>query len=187
MKTIRAFIAVALPDEAKEALGRTSAALDRRLPAQSVRWVRPDRMHVTLRFLGDTAVAQLPAIAAELDRLAAAHDPFDLFLAGLGCFPNPKRPRVIWVGLDGEKVRLQALKRGLDERLAALDWERGNRPFQPHLTLGRVKAWQRGTAIDWGIEVEQVAVPVTAVRLIESRLHPQGPEYVIQHTSRLHR
>lgn len=185
MTTIRAFIAIDLPEAARAALGEASQTVAAQLPERSVRWVRPERMHLTLRFLGDTAVAKLPAIADAIDGLAAHHAPFEMALGGLGCFPNRKRPRVIWAGLDGNPAPLLALKQGLDAVLEPLGWPREDRPFRPHLTIGRVKDGRRLRGIAWGAEVERVVVPVTAVVLIESELTRSGPIYTQKHAGQL--
>lgn len=178
-------MAIALPDEVRAALGQVSETLAGQMPPRAVRWVKPDLMHVTLRFLGDTAVTQLPTIASELDRITARHAPLQLQVAGLGCFPNRKRPRVIWAGLQGEVTAVQSLTRDIDAILEPLGWARETRPFQPHLTLGRVKDSRKLQGVEWGAEVEEMGVPVTAVHFIESRLTPQGPVYSIYHTSSL--
>ncbi|HNS40623.1 MAG TPA: RNA 2',3'-cyclic phosphodiesterase, partial [Promineifilum sp.] len=120
MAVIRAFIAVQLPVEVKEALGNVSRTLDSQVTRGAVRWVRPEQMHLTLRFLGDTDVQSLPAVQAALDAVATGYKPFTLQLEGIGCFPNARRPRVIWVGLAGDESRLHALKTALDEQLASL-------------------------------------------------------------------
>lgn len=186
MKTIRAFIAVHLPDEAKTALGEVSRKLAAQLPPKSVRWVKPDQMHLTLRFLGATAVTQLSTIAAELDRVTAQQASFTLRLHELGCFPNRKRPRVIWVGLQGGERALPALKQAIDDCLAPLGWPVEDRPFQAHLTLGRVNDGRLLQGVLWQAEVDRVLVPVTAVHLVESQLRPGGPIYTVRHTSYLY-
>jgi len=185
VKKIRAFIAIELPATARSALAQASQQLARQLPAGSVRWVKPERMHLTLRFLGDTAVTQLPALAAQLDELAARHAPFNLRLDKLGCFPHCKRPRVIWAGLTGNVAALSTLKQDLDTRLVSLGWEEEERPFQAHLTLGRVKNSRAVSQVKWGIEMEKAEMGVTAVHLIESQLQRSGPIYTIRHTSHL--
>ena len=185
VKKIRAFIAIELPAAARLALAQASQQLARQLPAGSVRWVKPERMHLTLRFLGDTAVTQLPALAAQLDELAARHAPFNLRLDKLGCFPHCKRPRVIWAGLTGNVAALSTLKQDLDARLVSLGWEEEERPFQAHLTLGRVKNSRAVSQVKWGIEMEKAEMGVTAVHLIESQLQRSGPIYTIRHTSHL--
>ncbi len=187
MKTKRMFIAITLPAAARAELGHVAALLARQVPGRSVRWVKPDLIHLTLRFLGDTAVSQLPLITHALDQAAAKHAPFSLRLNALGCFPNRKRPRVIWVGLDGEMAPARALKRGIDEVLQPMGWARENRPFRAHLTLGRVKDGRKLRGIEWESVVEKVLVPVTAVHLIESQLRSGGPVYTVRHTSDLGR
>ncbi len=185
MERIRAFIALPLADEAKRVLAGVSQALSAQMPPGCARWVRPDRIHLTLRFLGDTAVTLLPDLATNLDRLAQQHPPFDLRLHELGCFPNRKRPRVIWVGLAGDTKTLLSLKSGLDERLVPLGWAREGRPYRAHLTLGRVKDSRRLSRIKWGADVDRFHVPVRELHLIESQLHRAGPIYTTRHRSRL--
>jgi len=184
-ETIRAFIAVPLPEAITQHLGQVSQQLDQSLPRRAVRWVKPDRMHLTLRFLGETAVSQLDPIAQQLDALAAAHASFTMQLGSLGCFPNARRPRVIWTGLEGEEKRLQALKQDLDARLAPLGWEVEKRPFSAHLTLGRVKDRRKVKSLDLGLAVDSLLLPVTAVHLIQSDLRPAGPVYTVQHRAQL--
>ncbi|MCP4423292.1 MAG: RNA 2',3'-cyclic phosphodiesterase [Chloroflexi bacterium] len=184
-KMIRAFIAISLPEDVRAELGLVSETLAGQMPPRVVRWVKPSLMHVTLRFLGDTAVSQLPLISSELDRIAACHAPINLHVGGLGCFPNRKRPRVIWAGLRGDMTAVQALKRDIDAILEPLGWKREKRPFRPHLTLGRVKDGRKLRGIEWGTEVKRMVVLATAVHLIESQLQPDGPVYTVRHTSRL--
>ncbi|HEY1408673.1 MAG TPA: RNA 2',3'-cyclic phosphodiesterase, partial [Promineifilum sp.] len=109
MTTLRTFIALPLPDEAKVVLRSVTQALSVRVPDKAVRFVRPEQVHLTLRFLGDTNVDQLPAIMDVVDRIADGRAPILLQLDEVGCFPNVQRPRVIWVGLTGEINQLQAL------------------------------------------------------------------------------
>ncbi len=182
---IRAFVAIEMPPAVRAELGLISGVLAGQATPGSVRWVKPDLLHLTLRFLGDTAVAKLPAIAAALDNAVGQTAPFTLHLGQLGCFPNARRPRVIWVGLDGDRRSLLALKQGVDAVLAPLGWAAEERPFQAHLTVGRVNDGRLVGALDWETVVKQVAVPVTAVHLIESQLQRSGPIYTVRHTSRL--
>jgi 2'-5' RNA ligase len=185
METIRAFMAVTLPEAVQCELGLAAEVLAGRVAPRAVRWVKPERVHITLRFLGDTAVAKLPAITQIMDEAARRHAPLTLHLRGTGCFPNAKRPRVVWVGLGGELAELAALKQDVDAGLVPLGWEMERRPFRPHLTLGRVKDAKKVRGVSWEIGVKEEAVLVTAVHLIESQLTRQGPIYTIRHTSRL--
>jgi len=153
MEKIRTFIALTLPDGAREALGAVSQELAPQVPEKSVKWVTPERIHLTLRFLGDTAVDKLDDVAKGLDTVAAASAPFTLHLDQLGCFPNERRPRVIWVGVRGATEEAAALKGAIDRMLAPLGWEPEKRSFHPHLTLGRVKRHHRQIALPWGSPV----------------------------------
>ncbi|MCB9444755.1 MAG: RNA 2',3'-cyclic phosphodiesterase [Ardenticatenaceae bacterium] len=179
------FIAIALPEDVRAVLGQVNDRLAAQVPPRAVRWVKPELMHVTLRFLGDTAVSLIPTIAAELDRAAAQQPKFQLTVKGLGCFPNRKRPRVIWAGLQGDVAQADALAAAINAFLSPMGWEVEERPFQPHLTLGRVNDSRKVQQIDWGMRIEEKVVAVTAVHLIESQLRPSGPVYTVRHTSHL--
>lgn len=184
-KPIRAFIAIHLPDDVKEYLGNLTDKLAETVPPRTVRWVRPDRMHLTLRFLGDTDVALLPALERALDATAAQHRPFTLQLNGFGCFPNCRRPRVLWAGVDGDLAQAAGVKAALDTALAPLGWEEEDRPFRPHLTLGRVNDARQLASQKWPVAIESLAIPAQAIHLIESELTPQGPIYTVRHSSAL--
>lgn len=184
-KTIRAFAAIDLPDEVKAALDEVGSTLAGGTSPGAVRWVKPGLLHLTVRFLGDTAVSQLPAVTAALDEVAAAHAPLAMTLSELGCFPNRRRPRVIWAGVRGDVTAAKALKKAVDEALVPLGWEMEDRPFRTHITLGRVKDNRAARDLDWETPLPELAFPVTAVHLIESQLTPDGPIYTIRHTSPL--
>jgi 2'-5' RNA ligase len=184
-KVIRAFIAVYLLDSVKVALDKIGQTLAAQVPPGSVRWVKPALMHLTMRFLGDTAVAQLPALTAGLDQIAAGQAAFTLYLDRLGCFPNEKRPRVIWVGLGGADDAVQKLSRAIEAHVVALGWKQEGRPFQAHLTLGRVNDGRQLAGLKWDVPVARLAVPVMAVHLVESQLRPSGPLYTTRHSSEL--
>jgi 2'-5' RNA ligase len=182
-ETIRAFIAVQLPSDVKQEMGLVADVLAGQIPERSVRWVKPDLMHITLRFLGETAVSKLDAISQAMDNAAKNQAPLKLHLYGTGCFPNIKRPRVIWVGLAGQVPELAGFKRNLDGGLVDLGWEMEKRPFKPHLTLGRVKDAKKLRGLSWDVDVKEKEIPVTAVCLIESQLTSQGPIYTVRHTA----
>ena len=184
MSTIRTFIAIHLPTDVKAALDDVARHLDSRVPRGAIRWVRPEQMHLTLRFLGDTDTGKLPAIQAAMDAVAAGNTPFEMHLESVGCFPNPRRPRIIWVGLVGEDARLSALKKALDEALIPLGRPLENKPFRAHLTLGRVKDERSAAGIDWTTDVPPLALTVSALHLIESELRPNGPVYTERYVSR---
>jgi 2'-5' RNA ligase len=182
---IRAFIAIHLPQEVKAYLGRLSADLARQVPQRSVRWVKPERMHLTLRFLGDMDQKLLPDLGRALDEITANRRPFNLHLEGFGCFPNCKRPRILWAGTGGDIEIAASLKKDIDESLIPFDWEPETRPFRPHLTIGRIKDSRKVVEQRWPHEVEPVPIHVVEVHLIESELTPAGPIYTVRHSSSL--
>ena len=178
-KQKRIFIAVPLPDAVKNALHAVCAKLQQQFARGTVRWVQPDNMHLTLRFLGDTAVSQISPLITQLDHLNSK--PIRLELSHLGCFPNRDRPRVLWVGLQGEVTRLEQLKKQVDQNLAMLGWPPETKAYKPHLTVGRVKDARKVAEVRWGGAVEAVHFQVTAVHLIQSDLQKNGPVYTTLH------
>lgn len=182
MTDIRAFIAIDLSDEARAVLADVVKMLTARTP-RGVKWVGPDRMHLTLRFLGATPTEQLQALRHTLDDVARQQRPFTLSLDALGCFPNERKPRIIWIGLRDGLRPLQTLREGLDESLQPLGWTADDRPFHPHLTLGRVKDHRARVDLPWGQGVAPAEIPVSEIVLYESQLRPDGPRYIVRHTS----
>lgn len=182
---LRLFIAIDLPEMVKDELLRAAAQMGRQLPDRAVRWVKPEQMHLTLRFLGDTAVSQLPDLQNQLTQLTSQYTPFRLHLNGVGAFPNRKRPRVVWVGLGGDVAQLQTMQVALEDRVVALGWSREKRPFSPHVTLGRVKDAKKVQALNWGVDLAKMDFAVTAVQLVQSELRPSGAVYTMRHLAKL--
>lgn len=188
---IRLFIAIELPDDVQRALGRVQHELQRQLPDRLVRWTRPAGIHLTLKFLGDTPAAQVPAIAQGIATAAAAFAPCPLTVAGLGCFPHAHQPRVLWVGLSELPRSLLGLQRAVDLQMSRLNFAREERAFAPHLTLGRVQ--ERATAAERAtltavLARTQVGVlgtmTVNAVTLFQSQLQAGGAIYTaLAHSS----
>lgn len=136
---IRAFVAIPLPEDVLDQLGRLQRKLEVDLPPGSIRWVDRDGIHLTLKFLGDTERKKLPEITAALSAVAHHAPPCTLTVKGLGCFPNPRRPRVLWVGVEEPAGILAALQDAIEEVMTPFGYERERRSFHPHLTLGRVR------------------------------------------------
>jgi 2'-5' RNA ligase len=135
----RIFIATPLPAAACAAVEALVAGVRANADPgeREVRWVRLDGLHVTLRFIGPTAEARIPE-AIEAIRAAAASDgPFEAGLDGAGAFPNPIRPRTLWLGIGAGAEELTRLTAAVDRELAARGWPPDERPFRPHLTLAR--------------------------------------------------
>ena len=182
---LRTFIAVKLTDDALAALARLSDALAERWPPRSVRWVPPQNIHLTLRFLGATDPDLVPALGAGLDAAASDSAPFMLRLEGLGTFPDLRRPRVIWVGLQDSQERLVRLKEAVDRMVRPLGWEGEDRAFRPHLTLGRVRDGPWPPSGNWMRQPPDCSFEVGALHLMESRLRLRGAEYATLHSAPL--
>lgn len=192
MATVRAFIAVPLNDELLATLGRIAARLRQGPGGSAGRWVRPEGIHLTLKFLGDVPQERLPVIGATLDRVCRAHAPFVLRLAALGCFPNTRRPRVVWVGVEEETGRLERLQAAVERELAREGFPKEARRFTPHLTLARVHeraAREEVEALGGAVAAYALAETPTmvarAVHLIRSDLRPGGAVYTPLHEAAL--
>ena len=136
---IRTFIAIELNDEHRRALSKVQMQLKEERAAKYVRWVAPDSIHITLKFLGDVDAAQMPALQRTVANACVGIAPFTLKISGVGAFPNTRRPNVIWVGAHGEVERATLLAKKLEDACEVLGFPREDREFSPHLTLGRVK------------------------------------------------
>lgn len=176
---IRSFIAIDLPPEVQVALDTLSRELQKtRAP---ISWVKPDRIHLTLKFLGDIAQEQVAQIESTMERVAAAFSPFKLRPVGCGAFPTIKQMRVVWVGLRGDGELLGNLQKQVEAAVAPLGFEPEGRPFRAHLTLGRVKGrqnlrfLQEALLTNQGFEAEDF--DVTELVLYKSELRPEGARY----------
>ena len=140
----RLFTALELPAHLQATLADLQTSFAAQLPPRAVRWVKPDGLHLTLKFYGDVRAERVPEFQAGITRAAdgagasAAATP--LTLRGLGVFPSPARPQVLWVGLEGDLAPLHRLQTSVEAEAEALGYPPDARPFAPHLTLGRVRA-----------------------------------------------
>jgi 2'-5' RNA ligase len=181
---LRTFIAIELDESLLHALARIQEQFKRQVPAGSVKWVAADGIHLTLKFLGDTPRGRLGEVQAALEKACAEHEPFEFLVEGRGCFPNFRRPRVIWVAVRDRGQRLARLQASVERYVAPLGWPSEARPFSPHLTLGRIaRGATPAVAATVGQVVEKAVVEqigsqrVTAVSLIQSDLQPTGAVY----------
>lgn len=181
---LRTFIAIELDEPLLIAIGRVQGKLKRQTPPGSVKWVASDGIHLTLKFLGDTPAGRVPEIVAALETACTGVQPFEISVEGRGCFPNFRRPRVIWVAVRERSGALARLQAAVERHVAPLGWPTEERAFSPHLTLGRVNR-NAGPAMEAAVGatveklvVEQIgAQQVTAVHLIKSDLQPTGAVY----------
>jgi 2'-5' RNA ligase len=138
MEKVRSFIAIELPSEVKACLADLEQELKKGRHT-FVKWVAPEGIHLTLKFLGHVDSDRLGPVTNAIKEASQGIPPFHLELGAPGAFPNFSRPRVAWVGLQGELDKLIALQKRLDPLLVPLGFPKEDRPFNPHLTLSRVR------------------------------------------------
>ncbi|PYI57392.1 RNA 2',3'-cyclic phosphodiesterase [Paenibacillus flagellatus] len=131
----RLFVAVPIPSGLKAQVAAAANGLKKTLPFK--KWVHPDDLHITLKFLGEVVPSSVAAVEAELERIAARSTPFPLRLQGAGTFGAPMAPRILWVGLAGKLQALRDLQADVERQLAPLGYPTEDRPYSPHVTLAR--------------------------------------------------
>lgn len=183
--TVRTFIAVPFPQAVLDGLAAVVRRLDRAVPSRSVRWTRPESVHLTLKFLGDTPTAQIPDISQALAAVARANPVLMLSVGGLGCFPNLNNPRIVWAGVEEPSGNLLALHNAIEGALHPLGYPPEKRRFSGHLTLGRLRRGTgRSDAAQVGEAVKKTRLdPMPGIAaahysLIRSKLKPSGAEYI---------
>lgn len=134
----RVFASLELSPELHHQLARLQTEFEAAVSSRSVRWVRSEGIHLTLRFYGDVEPERVPSIQAGLRRAAALTAPMALRVEGVGVFPNASRPTVIWAGVGGDVQPLQRLQAEVEKEAVALGFKPEERAYTPHLTLGRV-------------------------------------------------
>jgi RNA 2',3'-cyclic 3'-phosphodiesterase len=180
---IRSFIAIELPSEVKSLLERIENSLKSGDPS-CAKWVSPESIHLTLKFLGNVSETKIEAVVQSLQKAAQNIPPFNLTIQGLGAFPNLKRPQVVWVGLAGDLVQLQTLQKQVEANVSPLGFPSEARPFTPHLTLARVRDYaspQSQQSLGDLISRTQIEadyrVPVSSISLMKSQLTRAGAVY----------
>lgn len=177
---IRAFLALDPPPEVLRNIADIQAALKRDIRG-ILSWVRPEGIHLTLKFFGYIARNDVQAISEVVAGQAAGARPLNLEAKGLGLFPDTRRPRVLWLGISGEVERLIALQRTIDRGLETRGFAREQRPFKAHLTLARVKSQQGlsgfGSALAVSGSRSAGAFTATDLTLFRSELTPKGAIY----------
>ena len=183
MRLLRAFIAVEIPPEIHKAIESKTAPLRAALNTSPVRWVPTGNIHLTLKFLGDVSPANIEILSQMLSVEVSQHQTFEMKFGRLGAFPNPRRPRVIWIGIQAPD-ELEALQHGIESAAAKLGYLAEKRPFSPHLTIGRVKQNAGSTGaqkIRQALEDTKIgslgSTRVTDVHLFKSDLKPAGAVY----------
>ncbi len=182
MSLLRVFIAVEIPLPIRQAIFEQTGAL-RRAVGPLIRWVPLENMHLTLKFIGEVSPANVEMIQQMLGIEAAAVAPFQVQVGGLGAYPSPRRARVIWTGIQAPPA-LSSLQHGIESGAARLGYEAEERPFSPHLTIGRVRQQvstgeqqQIRSALEGTHLGDLGTARIREVRLFKSDLQPGGSIY----------
>ena len=185
MSLIRAFIAVELPTELKTELAVLETWLKKNSPPV-VKWVDPNSIHITLKFLGDMSDTVINKLLLAMAASVAGVSPFKLEVRQLGAFPAVDRPQVIWVGVHGEMEKLAQLQKNIETNTEQLGFKRESRVFSPHLTLGRVRDEARaneiqriGTLINETTFTARHNIDVYEINLLKSQLTSAGAIHTI--------
>lgn len=176
--TIRTFICIELPQALRVLLAKFQDSLKR--PGADVSWVKPSNIHFTLKFLGEVPEQKLPMICETVEKAARAVPALEIQVKGTGCFPSTRNPRVILVGIQPVPSQLQELYELIEVGLSDIGYARDDRPFSPHLTIGRVKSPRNLQALMRQIqefEFRGEIVSVRTVTVMRSDLRPAGAVY----------
>lgn len=178
---MRLFTALDVEPDIKD--GLHDAVLELRRTRAPVRWVRPEAMHLTLKFLGETPEEKLPSLESSLEKVCRPVCPFAVTIRGMGAFPALSRPRVLWAGVEEPSGIIGTLAGRLEKDLAVLGWKKEKRRFHPHVTVGRVKGninlKQLSEAVSqfgdrvWGRQ------EMKGISLYRSHLEPAGARYEV--------
>lgn len=170
---MRTFLAVEASENARKVI--QNFIQERQKVGLPIKWVGFDKMHITLKFLGEIDDKKKKDIVPVIEALCRKHAPFDVAMAGVGCFPNPRNPRVLWVGVKQGGKELCAIATELEHELAPFGFKEEKR-FHPHLTIGRVK--KRCSVEDIVAKVVSIEpYKVSSTVLFKSTLRPEGPIY----------
>lgn len=186
---MRCFVALPVPEAVRRKAAEVIATLNDGGP--DVKWVAPDNLHLTLKFLGETPEGQVPELGQALEEACAGRPSLRLEITTPGAFPNPRHPRVVWLGLTGDLEPLAGLAAAVERALAPLGYPSEDRPFRAHLTLGRARQPRKGGKkpdlrslsrdLAGGDFAPGPEFRADRVVLMQSTLTPQGPIYQPRH------
>jgi 2'-5' RNA ligase len=176
---IRSFLAVDLPMALRESM--VIATMGIRTPAADVKWVRPEGIHLTLKFFGNIEEGQVEPIVNAVSGVITGQKPLTLKAEGIGAFPDLRRPQVIWIGMTGDIERLMVIQKNIEQVLSVLGFPAEDRPFIPHLTLGRVRYNKKSSGLASKIQglkdINFTPFTVNELILYKSTLRPGGAIY----------
>ena len=184
--SVRAFICIEVPGSIKKRIESLQQSLKKN--AAQISWVKPSNIHLTVKFLGDIPASSIETVRGAVERASRPVDEFEIEIGGAGCFPSPRSPRVLWVGLSRLPEELKQLQSNVENELAREGFPREQKRFSPHLTIGRVRSQPNAaqTAEDLiaaGFEPESFRA--TEIIVMRSELNAAGSIYTPQATIKL--
>jgi 2'-5' RNA ligase len=184
--SIRSFIAIETPPEVRADIARIQDGL--RTTNADVRWESVEKFHITLKFLGSVEEPRLNSLADRLEEALGAFASFNMTYQGVGCFPNQHRPRIIWIGAENEDGTLSRLQETIEKVAEEMGFQREERRFHPHITIGRVKGSKNLKALVSELgsaSFNPHAASIKDVLLMKSDLKPTGSVYSVLRTYQL--
>jgi len=180
-KMIRTFLAIDIPKEIKDSMEKIQYRLRNSLKEGVIRWTKPGSVHLTVKFFGSILERDIEHIIALLKDSVKGFKPFTLAAENVGVFPNTRQPRVLWLGITGADNALMILQKQIDDDLHGIGFPREERPFRPHLTLGRTKAHRGIEGLSDVLaefkDYRAGVLPAAGLTLYRSDLRPEGPKY----------
>ena len=180
MEGKRIFLAIDISDAARDVCSSHIDSLRKEFPQVRVGWERREKLHITLKFLGPTSRETIADLSDRITSIGAQHHPFELKLGASGSFPEKGKPRVLWVGVDGEKDKLLRLQNEVEQVCTSLGYEPEYKSFHPHITIGRVRDHRDAFTLaetHRAARIEPVRSEVTSIVIYESELRPTGSVY----------
>lgn len=179
---LRCFIAIEMSDPIKKEVGKLLDIMQKH--DADIKWVAPENVHLTLKFLGSTTDALLPDIRKSLSKILSSYKPFYIRIYGTGIFPNRKYPRIIWTGIYDSDI-LNKMRADIEQAMALLGFQKEDKEFNPHLTLGRVRSPKGVVNIVNELDnykiMEFGMLHVDHIKLMKSDLKPKGAVYTCLH------
>jgi 2'-5' RNA ligase len=184
MNSIRIFLAITLPDEIKSALADASRKLQ--TSSADVKWVKSENFHITIKFLGDVKPDMLNTITECIRAVLCEVKSFNVRISGVGAFMKSGAPNIIWAGIQQDSGRLGTISGKIDDSLSTLGFEKENRSFSAHITLGRARSARGAEKLrDLLISMKDINIgfmKVNSISIMKSDLKPDGPVYSILNT-----
>lgn len=175
---LRCFIAIVIPDSLKKQMIELTDLLKKY--DADIKWVNPENIHLTLKFLGNTPQSLLTKINDTLNEAVLPYSPFYIRIYGTGVFPNKKHPRVIWIGIKDSEILIN-LRNAIEQSISSLGYQKDEKEFKPHLTLGRMRSQKGIMHIINNLEdfkdKDFGSIYVDNIKLMKSDLKPKGAEY----------